>query len=52
MQKEYYETNKDKIKENNKKMIYCNCCKKEVGKNNILKHYKTQIHITNSKINI
>lgn len=48
-QKKYYEEHKEKIKENGKKLIFCDYCKKEVGKNNILKHFITKNHINNKE---
>jgi hypothetical protein len=49
--KEYYNKNIDKMKEQKKEYlkltIYCDCCKKDIIKNNKARHLKTKNHINN-----
>jgi len=43
----YYEKNKSKILERNKKKVNCEYCNKIVGKNNLKKHHLTQTCLNN-----
>ena len=41
--KTYYENNKDRIKTYLYRKIECEMCKRQVARNNILRHYNTSI---------
>jgi hypothetical protein len=52
--KDYRKNNDEKIKEQKKEYqkltIYCDCCKKDINKNNKARHYKSNTHIKNLSI--
>jgi hypothetical protein len=47
--KEYYEANKEDIQLKNSQKIYCDCCKVNIRKGDISRHYKSNKHIKASK---
>lgn len=47
----YYLEHKDKIKEHQRELIYCDYCKKNVTRNSIIKHRRTNKHMQNEYIN-
>jgi peroxiredoxin len=48
--KDYYSKNKDKLKENSIKKVYCECCNKEISKANWNKHIKNKVHLQNKEL--